>query len=157
MEQFTKQKVLMIRWKSRYCRYFALKKIRMESEEENIPSTAIRKISILKELTHSNVIELCGVIYINRKLILVFEFIDFDPKRFMGGFSKEKRLGPLIVKSSPIRYYLLPLSKNPSSRPKTSRFTYLKENVLKLATMDLLLDLKNTLVSLISDQRMYFC
>lgn len=29
---------------------FALKKIRLESEDEGIPSTAIREISLLKEL-----------------------------------------------------------------------------------------------------------
>jgi serine/threonine protein kinase len=35
----------------------ALKKIRLESEEEGIPSTAIREISILKELHHDNIVE----------------------------------------------------------------------------------------------------
>lgn len=36
----------------------ALKKIRLESEEEGVPSTAIREISLLKELQHPNVIGL---------------------------------------------------------------------------------------------------
>ena len=34
----------------------ALKKIRLESEEEGVPSTAIREISLLKELKHPNVV-----------------------------------------------------------------------------------------------------
>lgn len=34
----------------------ALKKIRLESEEEGVPSTAIREISVLKELYHENVV-----------------------------------------------------------------------------------------------------
>jgi len=34
----------------------ALKKIRLESEEEGVPSTAIREISLLKELTHPNIV-----------------------------------------------------------------------------------------------------
>ena len=34
----------------------ALKKIRLESEEEGVPSTAIREISILKELQHRNIV-----------------------------------------------------------------------------------------------------
>ncbi len=34
----------------------ALKKIRLEQEEEGVPSTAIREISLLKELQHSNVV-----------------------------------------------------------------------------------------------------
>ena len=34
----------------------ALKKIKLENEEEGIPSTAMREISILKELDHPNVV-----------------------------------------------------------------------------------------------------
>lgn len=34
----------------------ALKKIRLEQEEEGVPSTAIREISLLKELQHNNVV-----------------------------------------------------------------------------------------------------
>lgn len=34
----------------------ALKKIRLESEEEGVPSTAIREISLLKELRHPNIV-----------------------------------------------------------------------------------------------------
>lgn len=34
----------------------ALKKIRLESEEEGVPSTAVREISLLKELQHPNVV-----------------------------------------------------------------------------------------------------
>ncbi len=34
----------------------ALKKIRLEQEEEGIPSTAIREISLLKELQQHNVV-----------------------------------------------------------------------------------------------------
>ena len=37
--------------------YVALKKIRLESEEEGIPSTAIREISLLKELNHPNIVK----------------------------------------------------------------------------------------------------
>ena len=34
----------------------AMKKIRLESEEEGVPSTAVREISLLKELNHPNVV-----------------------------------------------------------------------------------------------------
>lgn len=36
----------------------ALKRIRLESEDEGIPSTAIREIALLKELQHPNVVKL---------------------------------------------------------------------------------------------------
>ena len=35
----------------------ALKKIRLEQEDEGVPSTAIREISLLKEMQHSNIVK----------------------------------------------------------------------------------------------------
>jgi serine/threonine protein kinase len=35
----------------------ALKKIRLENEEEGMPSTAMREISLLNELKHPNIVE----------------------------------------------------------------------------------------------------
>lgn len=34
----------------------AMKKIRLESEDEGVPSTAIREVSLLKELKHPNIV-----------------------------------------------------------------------------------------------------
>mgnify|MGYP003702334411 CR=1 FL=1 len=34
----------------------ALKKIRLEQEDEGVPSTAIREISLLKEMKHGNIV-----------------------------------------------------------------------------------------------------
>lgn len=35
----------------------AIKKIRLEKEDDGVPSTAIREISLLKNLRHPNVVE----------------------------------------------------------------------------------------------------
>lgn len=35
----------------------ALKRIRLESEDEGVPCTAIREISLLKELDHENIVK----------------------------------------------------------------------------------------------------
>jgi cyclin-dependent kinase 2 len=61
----------------------ALKKIRLEQEEEGVPSTAIREISLLKELRHANVVRLMDVVHADAKLYLVFEFLDVDLKKHM--------------------------------------------------------------------------
>lgn len=45
----------------------ALKKIRLEQEEEGVPSTAIREISLLKELRHNNVVHLENVVHAERR------------------------------------------------------------------------------------------
>lgn len=61
----------------------ALKKIRLEAEDEGIPSTAIREISLLKELQHPNIVRLYDVVHTEQKLTLVFEFLDQDLKKYL--------------------------------------------------------------------------
>lgn len=61
----------------------ALKKIRLESESEGVPSTAIREISLLKELDHPNIVKLLDVVHSEKKLYLVFEYLNKDLKKFM--------------------------------------------------------------------------
>lgn len=45
--------------------FVALKKIRLEAEDEGVPSTAIREISLLKELKSDNIVQcvLCLLCY----------------------------------------------------------------------------------------------
>ena len=62
---------------------YALKKIRLESEDEGIPSTAIREIALLKELQHPNIVRLVNVLHTDKKLTLVFEYLDQDLKRLL--------------------------------------------------------------------------
>ncbi|XP_062907963.1 cyclin-dependent kinase 2-like isoform X2 [Mobula hypostoma] len=61
----------------------ALKKIRLDAEMEGVPSTAIREISLLKELNHQNIVRLLDVIHSEKKLYLVFEFLNKDLKKYM--------------------------------------------------------------------------
>jgi len=78
----------------------ALKKIRLEQEEEGVPSTAIREISLLKELDHNNVVRLEDVVHSDKKLYLVFEYLDLDLKKHMDShptFGTDHRL---------VKYYL---------------------------------------------------
>lgn len=56
--------------------FFALKKIPLQSEDEGIPSTAIREIALLKEFNHPNIVRLHDVIHCNKKLVLVFEYVE---------------------------------------------------------------------------------
>lgn len=61
----------------------ALKRIRLEAEGEGIPSTAIREISLLKELRHQNIVRLYDVVHTEKKLTLVFEYLDQDLKKYL--------------------------------------------------------------------------
>merc|ERR1719451_269042 len=61
----------------------ALKKIRLEAEDEGIPSTAIREIALLKQLQHPNIVRLYDVVHTERRLTLVFEYLDQDLKKYL--------------------------------------------------------------------------
>jgi serine/threonine protein kinase len=63
--------------------FVALKCIRLDQEEEGIPPTSIREISILKELHHPNIVDLREVINSQGKLTLVLEYLDYDLKKFL--------------------------------------------------------------------------
>merc|ERR1719240_2318654 len=71
--------------------FFALKKIRILYEEEGVPGTAIREVSLLKECDHPNVIKLHEVFSRPTALYLVFEFLDMDLRQYI------KKHGPFTV------------------------------------------------------------
>ena len=61
----------------------ALKKMRLEGEDDGVPATALREISILREMKHRNIIELQHVFHTDRSLYLAFEYCDSDLKQYM--------------------------------------------------------------------------
>eukprot|EP00191_Tetraselmis_sp_GSL018_P025001 CAMPEP_0177622190 /NCGR_PEP_ID=MMETSP0419_2-20121207/28080_1 /TAXON_ID=582737 /ORGANISM="Tetraselmis sp., Strain GSL018" /LENGTH=138 /DNA_ID=CAMNT_0019122345 /DNA_START=85 /DNA_END=497 /DNA_ORIENTATION=- len=66
----------------------ALKKTRLEMEEEGVPSTALREVSVLQMLNESNhVVKLLSVQHVEENgrpiLYLVFEYLTTDLKKFM--------------------------------------------------------------------------
>ena len=75
----------------------ALKRIRLEVEDEGIPSTALREISLLRELSHRNIVDLKDCVQEDGKLYLVFEFLDKDLKKYMESCSG--MLSSALVKS----------------------------------------------------------
>ena len=78
--------------------FVALKEIHLDSEE-GTPSTAIREISLMKELKHENIVRLHDVIHTENKLMLVFEFMDKDLKKYMDSRGERGMLDPVTIKS----------------------------------------------------------
>mmetsp|Transcript_13329 Transcript_13329/g.29143 ORF Transcript_13329/g.29143 Transcript_13329/m.29143 type:complete len:319 (+) Transcript_13329:84-1040(+) len=68
-----------------------------DSSEEGVPSTAIREVALLKELSHPNVVRLLDVLCSTTKLVLVFEFLEHDLKKYMR--SVGAMLEPRVVQS----------------------------------------------------------
>lgn len=60
----------------------ALKEIRLE-HEEGAPCTAIREVSLLKDLKHANIVTLHDIVHTPKSLTLVFEYLEKDLKQYM--------------------------------------------------------------------------
>jgi len=75
----------------------ALKRIQIDSDEEGVPCTALREISLLKGLNHPNVVRLHDVLHGAKKLTLVFEYCDQDLKAFLDASAEPPRSD--VVKS----------------------------------------------------------
>ncbi|KAK9819631.1 hypothetical protein WJX72_000530 [[Myrmecia] bisecta] len=87
-------------------RLVALKKTRLEMEEEGVPSTALREVSLLQMLSESNhVVKLLCVEHVEEHnkpvLYLVFEFLSTDLKKWMDktGKGPSNPLGKQVIKS----------------------------------------------------------
>ena len=80
----------------------ALKRIKLDDDEEGVPSSALREICLLRELRHKNVVRLLDVLHTERKLTLVFEYCSLDLKRY---FEIRGRISP--AETSNLFYQLL--------------------------------------------------
>jgi cyclin-dependent kinase 1 len=76
-----------------------MKKIRLENEDDGVPSTAIREISLLKELLHPNIVCLEDVLMQEGKLYLIFEFLSMDLKKYMDSIPTGQLMDKTLVKS----------------------------------------------------------
>lgn len=86
--------------------FVAMKKIRLENEDDGVPSTAIREISLLKELQHPNIVCLEDVLMQEGKLYLIFEFLSMDLKKYMDSIPTGQLMDKTLVKSYCHQVYL---------------------------------------------------
>ena len=79
----------------------ALKRTRLESEDEGVPSSAVREIALLHELKHRNIVNLKDQLHNEKALYLVFEFLDLDLRHLMDNIEREnrRRMDPDLVRS----------------------------------------------------------
>ena len=76
----------------------AIKKIKIDLENEGIPSTALREITILRELDHPNIVKILDVVLDNSKLYLLFEFVECDLRKYLSSL-KDEYLSENLVKN----------------------------------------------------------
>jgi cyclin-dependent kinase len=82
----------------------ALKKTILTTDDEGVPPTTLREVSILRSLDSPYVVKLEEVVHTESRsgpplLYLVFEFLDHDLKQFMGSkYGKGVGMEPLLAK-----------------------------------------------------------
>ncbi|EGR34080.1 hypothetical protein IMG5_024510 [Ichthyophthirius multifiliis] len=74
----------------------ALKKY--QHQEDGIPSSALREISLLKEINHPNVVSLKDIIIKENNLYLAFEYAENDLKKFIDTKTSNEYIDPLTIK-----------------------------------------------------------
>ncbi|XP_033097681.1 cyclin-dependent-like kinase 5 [Anneissia japonica] len=67
----------------------ALKRVRLDDDDEGVPSSALREICLLKELKHKNIVRLHDVLHSEKRLTLVFEYCDQDLKKYFDACNGE--------------------------------------------------------------------
>ncbi|CAD5216062.1 unnamed protein product [Bursaphelenchus okinawaensis] len=77
----------------------AVKNIRLENEDEGVPTTTIREVTTLIELKHPNVVRLIDVIMTDKTLSLVFEYLSMDLKKYLDMLPDHKFLDPELMRS----------------------------------------------------------
>lgn len=62
---------------------YAVKTLENTNDEDGINPTTLREISTLRELIHPNIVRLLDIDLSNKKLKLLFEFMDYDLHKYM--------------------------------------------------------------------------
>ena len=76
----------------------AVKQLKSSSVEEGVPISSLREISLLKELSHINIVKLMDVVHLQNNIVLVFEYVETDLK-IMLKKNNNKGLEPKLYKS----------------------------------------------------------
>ena len=74
-------------------------KIYINFEDEGIPSTAIREISLLREISHPNIVSLKEIILGgDHRLYLIFELMTMDLRQYLSSLG-DNNMDPMLIKS----------------------------------------------------------
>jgi len=64
-------------------RLYALKRVRISDEDEGVPRSVIREITILKDIDHPNIVRLHSILNYNKYFYLVLELSEMDLKKYL--------------------------------------------------------------------------
>jgi serine/threonine protein kinase len=79
----------------------ALKKIKLDDEDDGVPSTALREVALLQDCVHECIVRLEEVILQGKQLYLVFDFLDLDLRRYLDNITAAAPAVPVASFPSP--------------------------------------------------------
>ncbi|XP_064540217.1 cyclin-dependent kinase 1-like [Drosophila montana] len=75
----------------------ALKRVRRIAGEEGMPATAIREISLLKELKHPNIVALQDVLMVDSSIYLILEYLSMDLRQYINALPTNQLMDTKLV------------------------------------------------------------
>ena len=60
-----------------------MKRMNIDLEREGIPPNILREVALLKDLDHINIVKLFDVVFAEKKIFLIFEFLEKDLRKAM--------------------------------------------------------------------------
>ena len=75
----------------------AMKTVKVENDEEGIPGTTIREISLLRELNSEHVVKLYRVIPTTGRIHMLFEYCELDMRKLMNSMKVSEALARDLV------------------------------------------------------------
>lgn len=75
----------------------AMKTVKAENDEEGIPGTTIREISLLRELDSEHVVKLYRVIPTAGRIHMLFEYCELDMRKLMNSMKVSEALARDLV------------------------------------------------------------
>lgn len=73
-----------------------MKVVRIDSEQDGIPSSCIREISAMKSFDHPNIVKCLDVVYTPKKVCIIYEFMDMTLHRFL---CRKSPMEPELIRS----------------------------------------------------------
>ncbi|RNF02550.1 protein kinase [Trypanosoma rangeli] len=87
----------------------AVKRMVISGDDEGAPATAIREVCLLKELKHNNIVALRDVLFDPPKVTLIFEYCQYDLKKYMEQHGNRKKVTVLQETQQIMKQMLLGL------------------------------------------------
>jgi serine/threonine protein kinase len=77
--------------------YIAMKRMALDLETEGVPTTVLREVCLLRELRHPHIVLLHDVVVTEKRLFLIFEYLEKDLRKLIDSVDINENLAKKIM------------------------------------------------------------